>query len=267
MPRSDVATPTSWPCSQHDARVDPPWLTEMVRVAQRHQAAVVAAKILDWTGETIEFAGGGISFTGHRVAAGVRQPSATAKTGDQVLFACVGAGAVQPRRVPGCRRVRRRVLRSGRGSLEDVDLGWRMNILGHAIIFAAGGGRVPPRSDSSLPRWDRIRQLRLQERNALAMIYKNYEPATLARVLPVAVALSLLRGLTRSGIDTLTLNLSSQATATVDVAPELVAHLIALEDFRRQLPALRSKRALVQKRRRRSDARAAAAVRRAARPA
>ena len=26
---------------------------------------------------------------------------------------------------------------SGRGSLEDVDLGWRMNTLGHAIIFAA----------------------------------------------------------------------------------------------------------------------------------
>ncbi len=240
-----------------DVLVEPQWLTEMVRVAQRYQPSGVAAKIVDATRERIDFAGGfaggGISFTGHRVAAGVPQPSATAKTGDQVLFACLGAGLFSRAAFLDAGGFDEGFFGSGRSSLEDVDLGWRMNTLGQTVVFAAEAVAYRP-SDSSLPRWDRIRQLRLQERNALAMIYKNYEPATGARVLPVAVALSLLRGLTRSGIDTLTLNLSSQATATVDVAPELVAHLIALEDFHRQLPALKSKRALVQKRRRRTDA-------------
>jgi GT2 family glycosyltransferase len=237
----------------HDVRVDPQWLAEMVRVAQRYQAAVVAAKIVDPTSEAIDFAGGGISFTGHRVGAGIPPPSATAKTGDQVLFACVGAGLFSRAAFLDAGGFDEAFIGSGRGSLEDVDFGWRMNTFGHAVIFAAEAVAYRP-SDSSLPHWDRIRQLRLQERNALAMIYKNYESATVARVLPVAVALSLLRGLTRSGIDTLTLDLSSEATATVDVASELIAHLIALEDFHRQLPALRSKRALVQKRRRRTDA-------------
>jgi len=236
-----------------DVCVDPQWLTEMVRVAHLYQASVVAAKIVDRTRETVDFAGGGISFTGHRVGAGVPQPSATAKTGDQVLFACVDAGLFSRAAFLDAGGFDEGFFGSGRGSLEDVDLGWRMNTLGHAIIFASEAVAYR-RSDSALPRWDRIRQLRLQERNALAMIYKNYEPAMAARILPVAIALSLLRGLTRSGIDTLTLNLSSQASATVDVAPELVAHLIALEDFHRQLPALSSKRALVQKRRHRTDA-------------
>ena len=46
-------------------------------------------------------------------------------------------------------------------------------------------------------RWALAQRLRLLERNALAMIYKNYEAATLERVLPAAIALLLLRASTR----------------------------------------------------------------------
>ena len=144
MPRFDAATPISWPCSHTTCASIPRWLAEMVSVAHRHQASAVAAKIVDPTGGAIEFAGGGISFTGHRVAAGVPPPSATAKTADQVLFACVGAGLFSRAAFLDAGGFDEGFFGSGRGSLEDVDLGWRMNTLGHAIIFAAEAVDVPP---------------------------------------------------------------------------------------------------------------------------
>ena len=232
-----------------DARADPRWLAEMVSAADRHHASAVAAKILDRSGETVDFAGGTVSFTGHASGAGFGQPRTGAQSGDPLLFPCGESALI----------ARAAFLEAGGfdedffGCLDDVDLGWRLNTLGHTVVFAPGAVTYR-RSHRAPSGWARIRQGRLLERNALAMIYKNYEPATFARVFPVAVALSLMRGLTRSGVDTLTLNLSSQPAETVDVAPELVAHLIALEDFHRQLPVLRVKRAFVQERRRRSDA-------------
>ena len=49
----------------NDARVDAHWLAELVSAARRHDAAAVASKILDWNGDTIDFAGGAMSFIGH----------------------------------------------------------------------------------------------------------------------------------------------------------------------------------------------------------
>ena len=86
------------------------------------------------------------------------------------------------------------------------------------------------------------------------MIYKNYEASTLERVLPAAIGLLLLRATMRSGIEALTLTLSTKPSDIVNTHPHLAAHLIGLEDFWLQLPALRRKRELIQKRRRCSDA-------------
>ncbi len=96
------------------------------------------------------------------------------------------------------------------------------------------------------------------------MIYKNYEAATLERVLPVAIGLLLLRATMRSGIEKLTLTLARSPSHVVDTHPYLAAHLIGLEDFCRQLPELRKKRELVQQRRRALGRRAVRAVRRPA---
>ena len=84
-------------------------------------------------------------------------------------------------------------------------------------------------------------RLRLLERNALAMIYKNYEQASLERAASRCRRALLFRGLQASGIDTLQLPFSVVPPDFVDVDPRLIAHLIALEDFCRQLPALERK--------------------------
>jgi GT2 family glycosyltransferase len=242
-----------------DARVDPRWLSELVSAADRHHASAVASTILDWTGKTIDFAGGRVAFTGHMSPVAAGEAATRAMAEERLLFACSRSALFG----------RAAFLEAGGfdetffDGLEDVDLGWRLNVLGHTIVLAPqaltyrrGQGALGPggvqAGRSSL--WAPTRRLRLLERNALAMIYKNYEAATLERVLPVAIALSLLRGLTGSGIDTLSLEMSARPLDVVAASPKLVAHLIALEDFGRQVPDLKLKREIIEQRRRRSDA-------------
>src|SRR6185436_9730445 len=91
------------------------------------------------------------------------------------------------------------------------------------------------------------------ERNALAMIFKNYSPETLERILPAAVSLSLTRGLIGSGIDTLELDFQSRPEPLTPVEARLLAHLMAVEDFCGQLPSLSERRERIQQTRERAD--------------
>ncbi len=72
--------------------------------------------------------------------------------------------------------------------LEDVDLGWRLNLFGGTVVLAPQAVTYR-RSGEASARGSSAQQLRLVERNALSMIYKNYEAATLERIFPAAVAL------------------------------------------------------------------------------
>ena len=232
----------------NDTRVDPRWLAELVSAADRHHAAAVASKILDWTGETIDFVGGLVSFIGHSWQVDFREPSTRAYGEERLLFPCAASALFS----------RTAFLDAGGfdeeffAYFEDVDLGWRLNLLGHTVVLAPEAVTYH-RLHGTSSRWAFAQRVRLLERNALAMIYKNYEAETLARVLPAAVALSLMRGLMLSGIDTLKLDLSSRPEEVFTAGQQLVPHLIALEDFCRQLPALKAKRQLIQSRRCRSD--------------
>jgi GT2 family glycosyltransferase len=214
------------------------WLTEVTSVASRTGCAAVASTAVG--GRDLSHR---LTFTGHPAGPGSALPDG------RLLFA-PAAAALYERKV---------FVDAGGfdddflGCLDDVDLGWRLNLLGHTIVAAPGALAFgDPRNSPTA--WSEIRQRRLIERNALATIYKNYEAGTLERVLPAAITLCLLRGLTGSGLDTLRLELASRPPEAVDVAPELVAHLIALEDFGRQLPLLAQKRADIQRRRTRADA-------------
>jgi len=233
----------------NDSCAAPEWLAELVSVAERHDAAVVASTILSETGEAIDFAGWSTSFTGHSWAADFGEPAKRSYEEKELLSPCLGSALF----------ARAAFLDAGGfdedffAHFEDVDLGWRLNLFGARVIFAPRA--IAYRRTHGVPsQWAFAQRLRLIERNALAMIYKNYEASTLERVLPAAIALLLLRATMRSGIDTLTLTLSTKPSDVIDTHPYLAAHLIALEDFCRLLPALRRKRELIQTRRCRSDA-------------
>jgi GT2 family glycosyltransferase len=233
----------------NDTRVAPDWLTELVSAADRHSAAAVASRILSWDGATVDFAGAVTSFIGHSWQSDNGAPATRSYDERPLLFPCAGSALF----------ARATFIEAGGldedffAYFEDVDLGWRLNLFGERVVFAPAAVTYH-RVHGTSSRWAFSQRLRLYERNALAMIYKNYEAATLQHVLPAAIALLLLRATMKSGIEGLTLPLASAPAEAFNAHPHLAASLIGLEDFCRQLPELRRKRQLVQARRRRSDA-------------
>lgn len=232
----------------NDTRVEPTWLAELVSAADRHEAHAVASRILDWDGQRIDFVGGQVSFLGHAWQRHYGESAALPERETPLLFACGGSMLLS----------RQAYLDAGGfdrdffAYFEDVDLGWRMSILGYHTVLAPRAVTFH-RLHGTAGRVAFAQRLRLYERNALAMIYKNYEEAHLERVLPAAVALSLLRGLPHGGIDSRLFAPGAASPSHVDLSARTLVHLLALEDFARQLPALRRKRADIQSRRKRSD--------------
>jgi GT2 family glycosyltransferase len=233
-----------------ETRVDRRWLEELVATADRSEASIVASKILDWTGERVEFAGGSLSFIGQPSPRHFGEPADTAYESTDLLYACGDSLLI----------ARDAFLEAGGfdetffTSLEDVDFGWRLNLLGHRTVLAPGA--ITFRRPQLETEWQltAAARTRLFERNALALIFSNYSDETLRRILPVAVGLSLLRGLIGSGIDTLKLDFSVARGTAAAVENGLLAHLIALEDFCGQLPALSDRRQAIQETRKRADA-------------
>ena len=233
----------------NDTRVEPTWVSELVEAAARHRAQCVGSRILDWDGSRIDFVGGLTSFIGHSWQRHYGEPAATPEEEARpLLFACGGSMLIS----------RDAYLDAGGfdrdffAYFEDVDLGWRLSLLGYRTILAPAAVTYH-RLHGTAARFALTQRMRLYERNALATIYKNYEDASLRRILPAAIALSLRRGLAGSGVDASRFAFGAPRSATIDVTAWTVVHLIALEDFGRQLPALAAKRAAIQRRRRRSD--------------
>lgn len=179
----------------NDMRVDPRWLTEMVNALQTaDDVASVGARILTWDGRGVDFVGGTLNFYGMG-----SQPEDIVKASDdvhEVLFACGGAMLI-----------RRDVFLATGGFdesffayFEDVDLGWRLWVLGYRVLFAPRAVAYH-RGHATGKRFETERRVLLYERNALTTILKNYGDEALTRVLPVALLLTACRAMLASGLD------------------------------------------------------------------
>ena len=179
-----------------DTRVDPQWLTELVACARRRRAAMAGSRILDWTGERIDFVGGSLNFE----AKGFQTDFGAAVAGRRdeerpLLFACGAAMLVD-----------RTVFTNAGGwdeatfaYYEDVELGWRLRLLGHDVWFAPQS-IVFHRHHGTSDRWPEPPRIRLFERNSLRMLYTHLEDESLERVLPAAIMLAADRALLESGL-------------------------------------------------------------------
>ncbi len=233
----------------NDTRVDPGWLSALVGAAERERAASVGSLILGWDGAAVDFAGGVTSLVGHAWSDHERQKADGLKDlNRELLFACAGSMLI------------RRSAWDEVGGFdadyfayfEDVDLGWRLSLLGHRIVLAPDAVTYH-RQHGTSGAWAFSPRLRLYERNALVTIYKNLEDEHLARVLPVALSLTLARGLRYSSLPPDRYAFGRAAPDIVPVAPQTIATLLAIEEFGTSLPALRAKREAVQRTRRVAD--------------
>jgi GT2 family glycosyltransferase/glycosyltransferase involved in cell wall biosynthesis len=241
----------------NDARPDRDWVRAAVEVfADDRGVGAVASKVLDWEGRLVDFVDGGLTWYGMGYKIGTGKPDdGSHDTARDVLF---GTGSAMFVRADAYRRL---------GGFderyfmfyEDVDLGWRLNLRGWRV-------RYEPRSlafhrhHRSMSTLDSSRETYLLERNALASLYKNVSDATLARVLPAALALTVRRATARGDVDPTQLEITNRPAdgpdedAPIALPRVTVAGLLAIDRFVEMLPSLRASREEEQAARVRSDA-------------
>ncbi len=127
---------------------------------------------------------------------------------------------------------------------EDVDLGWRLWLLGYEVRYVPAS-LVYHRHHVSMGDVGAWREHYLLERNALFTIYKNYDDENLARVLPAALALAVRRGVALGGDDPHSLDLSRSAVddgARQETHKQTLAATFAVDAFIESLPSLADER-------------------------
>ncbi|MGQ0679150.1 MAG: glycosyltransferase [Actinomycetota bacterium] len=237
----------------NDAVAHKDWLRHgLAGFKKGSDVAVVGSKILTLDGKSIDYAGGALSFYGHGFKIGVGEPDeGQYNRPGETLFAS-GCALFVPRDL---------FLEVGGfdedffAFFEDVDLGWRLWLLGHRVLYEPASV-VYHRHHGTADALGEERERFLLERNALMTILKNYSDKTLAQAFTPALMLTLERGLTYSAVDRQDYDLAfSQHGARPD--PELsrmtMSHLLAISEVSRQMPQIMAKRQFVQSRRKRTD--------------
>lgn len=261
----------------NDARPDPAWARAAVAVLQREPTvASVASRVLDWSGERVDYVDAGLTWFGMGYKPDAGRPVAELRTDRHetprdVLFA-TGAAMF----------VRTSVFRELGGFderffmfYEDVDLGWRLNLRGWRVRYepASLAYHRHHASMSAVDGSDQARELYLLERNALAALYKNVSDQTLAKALPAALALAVRRATARGDLDARQLEITRRTTGAepthVSVPRTTLAGVLAIDQFVALLAdgGLAEARAVEQAARVRTDADLLPLMRKAIEPA
>lgn len=172
-----------------DMRVEPGWLKGLVAALDKPDVVCASSKVLAWNGEALDFAGLLLSFAGHCRAAGYGERDLSAYDDVRYILGPIGGAMLIDRKL---------FLEIGGfdedfvAYFDDVDLGWRLWILGYKVVFAPASICYHVHY-GSFSKEAQCKILYLYERNALYTIVKNYEPQYLDRVLPIALLLHVKR--------------------------------------------------------------------------
>jgi GT2 family glycosyltransferase/glycosyltransferase involved in cell wall biosynthesis len=235
----------------NDAKPDPGWLRFGVEaLLSSPKIRAVASRVLDWEGKTIDFAGAGMTWygMGYRPLSGHKaSPKKEAPAGD-VLF---GTGSAMI--------VDRAVFESLGGFdedyfmfFEDVDFGWRLNLLGYRYYYEPRS-LVFHKHHQSMTGIGNHKEEYLLERNALMTLYKNLGEEKLQSILPAAMLMSTRRAISRTGIDTAQFDIRRSDPVPEAVDPIALVPLMAMDQFIEALPRLKEKRRQIQATRQVSD--------------
>lgn len=237
----------------NDARPDTGWVREaMATFASGADIGAVASKVLDWEGVNIDFTEAAMTWygMGYKPFAGSPDTGRWESETD-VLF---GTGAAM--------FIRAELFEQLDGFddryfmfYEDVDLGWRLNLLGWRF-------RYQPKSvafhkhHASMNKFGDFRETYLLERNALFTLYKNLGDEQLAAALPGSLALAVRRAVGRGELDSTELDLRNpgdDSVPTIPVPKTSMAGIYGVDQFVEQLPSMTESRRAIQATRVRSD--------------
>jgi GT2 family glycosyltransferase len=244
----------------NDAVADSNWISALLSTLDSSdgQTVCAASRILSRDGDRTEYDGAASNLFGAGRPAtvwGWSDHPLPPGNGSPVLFASGGAMLIH----------RATFLEVGGfdpaffAYFEDVDLGWRLWVLGYKVVLAHDavvrhiGGATGMRTGSH-------RRYVLWESNSLATVIKNYEDANMQRLLSAALLLEYKRALMSTG-DAINLedyHLGGPKDTNVANVERLskvsVAHLAAIDRLNTMLPHLMQERRDIQARRIRPDA-------------
>lgn len=166
----------------NDARVEPGWLTSLTAFLDSHaDAAAVGSLVLDWGGTRIDFGRAGLSPLARGIQLDFGEPVANAPTRPTEQLFANGAAML----------VRRDIFLEVGGFderffayYEDVDLGWRLWILGWRV-FLEPSSVVFHRHHGTSRRLRADQIAFLFARNAIASAIKNVDDQTFGRFVPI----------------------------------------------------------------------------------
>ncbi|MEM7518776.1 MAG: glycosyltransferase, partial [Planctomycetota bacterium] len=256
-----------------DMRVEPDFLRELVGPVVRKECSASTGKMMSWDGKVLNSAGGGMNFHGIGIQRGyLEPPHPDYDKPMKTLFACGGAMAIDAKVYADIGGFDDEFF----AYYEDVDMGWRMWVLGHEVHYAPKAVCYHHHSSTSgrMPR-EMIRLL--QVRNPVYACFKNYGDEAVGKVMPALLSLAVRRAFMASGLDPqdpsfriekaegasagapqgavrrIIRRAREVATETVPVKRTGVADLYALNDFLGRFDYWKKRRDAVQERRQRED--------------
>ncbi len=245
----------------NDMRVEPGFVTGLLEAIESDPDAVCAgAKILNWDRSQFDFVGSTADFAAHAYQMGLGQSFDSSLHNEiaPILYACGGAMLVK-----------RSIFLDIGGFdedyfmyYEDLDIGWRLWLLGHKVLFAPNAIATHKHHGSISRVPDAERWLAFfQKRNSLYTILKNYDDSHIGPVLATVLA-ATVDGVVNDAVSAGELNpdyfrnfgyapTAGQATIS---DPKRLGSLVAVQALMDQMPRLLDKRRAIQSRRKRSDA-------------
>ncbi len=237
----------------NDARPDAGWVrAAMEAFAESPAIGAVASRVLDWDGELVDYTGSAMTWFGQGYKPSTAEPYVP--LGDVRRDVLFGTGSAM--------FVRRSVYEVLGGFderyfmfFEDVDLGWRLNLLGLRFVYEPASLAFH-KHHASMTSFGQHKEHYLLERNALFTLYKNASAETLREALPAAMGLAVRRGISRAGADSQEFDLRRGAPdgETVEIGADAVAPLFAIDRFVEELPGLVADRDAIQASRTVTDA-------------
>lgn len=229
----------------NDAKPDSAWVRAAVeRFAESSSVGAVASRVLDWDGVLVDYIGSALTWFGQGYKPLTAEPVPSEP--DRVHDVLFGTGAAM--------FVRRDVYAALGGFderyfmfFEDVDLGWRLNLLGWRFVYEPAS-LAYHKHHASMSSFGSFKESYLLERNALFTQYKNLGDEALSKIFPATLALTIRRAVARGNLDSTEFDLRKGADdgPTIEVAKETVAGVYAVDQFVENLPSLQASRDQIQ---------------------
>ena len=237
----------------NDARPDRSWIRSAIETFDSDaDVGAVASKVLDWDGRNVDFTDAAMTWYGMGYKPFAGQPDDGRWDAERdVLF---GTGAAM--------FIRAEVFDALEGFddryfmfYDDVDLGWRLNLLGWRFRYQPASLAFH-KHHASMKAFGPFRETYLLERNAIFTLFKNLGDDELGRALPAALVLAVRRSVARAEVDSTQFDLrlpGDDGVGTIPIAKLGMAGVFALDQFAEMLPSLAESRRHIQRSRKRTD--------------